>query len=154
MERRVTPPTSIDGVLITGLRQINDERGAVLHHMRSDAPDFTSFGECYFSEMIPGAVKAWKRHRKQTQNLAVPIGRVRFVVYDGRRSSPTNGELQIVELGRPDDYNRLRIPKDLWYGFTCLSDTPALIANCADLPHDPDDAELLPEDDPGIPYRW
>ena len=154
MERRVTPPTSIDGILITGLRQITDERGAVLHHMRSDAPDFTSFGECYFSEMIPGAVKAWKRHRKQTQNLAVPIGRVRFVVYDGRRSSPTNGELQIVELGRPDDYNRLRIPKDLWYGFTCLSDTPALIANCADLPHDPDDAELLPEDDPGIPYRW
>ena len=104
--------------------------------------------------MVPGAVKAWKRHREQTQNLAVPIGRVRFVVYDDRGLSPTRGGLQIVELGRPDDYNRLCIPKGLWYGFTCLSDQPALIANCADLPHDPADAELLPEDDPGIPYRW
>ena len=150
----MTTPTTIDGVLVTGLRQIIDERGAVLHHMRSDAPEFTSFGECYFSEMLPGAVKAWKRHRVQTQNLAVPIGRVRFVVYDDRRSSPTHGGIQVVELGRPDDYNRLCIPRDLWYGFTCLSDQPALIANCADLPHDPNDVELLPENDPGIPYRW
>lgn len=154
MELRVTAQTLIDGLMVTGLRQIIDERGAVLHHMRNDTPEFTSFGECYFSEMVPGAVKAWKRHREQTQNLAVPIGRVRFVVYDDRGLSPTRGGLQIVELGRPDDYNRLCIPKGLWYGFTCLSDQPALIANCADLPHDPADAELLPADDPGIPYRW
>ena len=150
----MTTEASIDGVLVTALRQIVDERGAVLHHMRSDAPEFTIFGECYFSEMVPGAVKAWKRHREQTQHLAVPIGRVRFVLYDDREPSPTLGEIQVVELGRPDDYNRLCIPRGLWYGFTCLSDRPALIANCADRPHDPDDAELQPEDDPGIPYRW
>jgi dTDP-4-dehydrorhamnose 3,5-epimerase len=150
----VTTEASIDGVLVTALRQIVDERGAVLHHMRRDAPEFTIFGECYFSEMLPGAVKAWKRHRSQTQNLAVPIGRVRFVLYDDREPSPTRGEIQVVELGRPDDYNRLCIPRGLWYGFTCLSDRRALIANCADRPHDPDDAELRPEDDPGIPYRW
>ncbi len=150
----MTTEASIDGVLVTALRQIVDERGAVLHHMRSDAPEFTIFGECYFSEMVPGAVKAWKRHREQTQHLAVPIGRVRFVLYDDREPSPTLGEIQVVELGRPDDYNRLCIPRGLWYGFTCLSDRRALIANCADRPHDPDDAELRPEDDPGIPYRW
>ena len=150
----MTNQPSVDGVLITGLLQIVDERGAVLHHMRSDAPEFTTFGECYFSEMFPGAVKAWKRHRKQTQHLAVPIGRVRFVIYDDRDLSVTNGSLEIVELGRPDNYNRLRIPKDLWYGFTCLSDHPALIANCTDLPHDPIDTELRAEDDSRIPYHW
>ena len=146
--------SSIDGVLVTGLRQVVDERGAVLHHMRSDAPEFTTFGECYFSEMISGAVKAWKRHREQTQHLAVPIGRVRFVIYDDRELSPTNGSLEVVELGRPDHYNRLRIPKGLWYGFTCLSDQPALIANCTDEPHDPTDTELRAEYDPRIPYHW
>ena len=146
--------SSIDGVLVTGLRQVVDERGAVLHHMRSDAPEFTTFGECYFSEMIPGAVKAWKCHREQTQHLAVPIGRVRFVIYDDRELSPTNGSLEVVELGRPDHYNRLRIPKGLWYGFTCLSDKPALIANCTDQPHDPTDTELRAEHDPRIPYHW
>ena len=146
--------SSIDGVLVTGLRQVVDERGAVLHHMRSDAPEFTTFGECYFSEMIPGAVKAWKCHREQTQHLAVPIGRVRFVIYDDRELSPTNGSLEVVELGRPDHYNRLRIPKGLWYGFTCLSDQPALIANCTAEPHDPTDTELRAEHDPRIPYHW
>ena len=146
--------SSIDGVLVTGLRQVVDERGAVLHHMRSDAPEFTTFGECYFSEMIPGAVKAWKCHREQTQHLAVPIGRVRFVIYDDRELSPTNGSLEVVELGRPDHYNRLRIPKGLWYGFTCLSDQSALIANCTDEPHDPTDTELRAEHDPRIPYHW
>jgi len=150
----VNGQSSIDGVLVTGLRQVVDERGAVLHHMRSDAPEFTTFGECYFSEMIPGAVKAWKRHREQTQHLAVPIGRVRFVIYDDRELSPTNGSLEVVELGRPDHYNRLRIPKGLWYGFTCLSDQPALIANCTDEPHDPTDTELRAEHDPRIPYHW
>ena len=146
--------SSIDGVLVTGLRQVVDERGAVLHHMRSDAPEFTTFGECYFSEMIPGAVKAWKCHREQTQHLAVPIGRVRFVIYDDRELSPTNGSLEVVELGRPDHYNRLRIPKGLWYGFTCLRDQPALIANCTDEPHDPTDTELRAEYDPRILYHW
>ncbi len=82
----MTTSASIDGVLVTGLRQIIDERGVVLHHMRSDSPEFTTFGECYFSETVPGSVKAWKRHGKQTQHLAVPIGSVRLVVYDNRRT--------------------------------------------------------------------
>ncbi|MEE2767716.1 MAG: dTDP-4-dehydrorhamnose 3,5-epimerase family protein [Actinomycetota bacterium] len=144
----------VEGVMLTELAQIVDERGAVLHHMRCDATDFVTFGESYFSEMIPGAVKAWKRHRSQTQHLAVPVGRVRFVIYDDRKDSPSNGSLDVVELGRPDHYNRLRIPNGLWYGFTCLSEGPALIANCADRPHDPEDAELRPDADPYIPYRW
>ena len=63
--------TAVDGVVETELRQIADPRGAVLHMLRADAADFTRFGECYFSEVAPGAVKAWKLHRRQTQELAV-----------------------------------------------------------------------------------
>ena len=144
----------IDGVTCTELRQIGDVRGAVLHMLRADAPEFTRFGECYFSEVLPGAVKAWKRHRKQTQNLAVPVGRVRLVIYDDRDGSVTRGKLQILELGRPDAYRRLRIPPGLWYGFTCLSKMPALLVNCADLPHDPAESELQPANHPTIPYQW
>jgi dTDP-4-dehydrorhamnose 3,5-epimerase len=134
---------TIDGLIVTPLRVIADERGAVLHMLRADAPGFTSFGECYFSEVNPGVVKAWKRHSRQMQNLAVPAGRVRFVVYDARESSPTRGAIDVIELGRPDAYLRLCIPRQLWYGFKCVSDTPALVANCADIPHDPAESELI-----------
>lgn len=144
----------INGVIITELRQISDKRGAVLHMLRCDAPEFVRFGECYFSEVLPGAIKAWKRHRVQTQNVTVPVGRIRMVIYDDRQGSATRGQLQQLELGRPDAYLRLRIPPGLWYGFTCISATLALLANCADLPHDPADSEVRPANDAGIPYAW
>ena len=134
---------AINGVTLTPLREITDARGAVLHMLRADAADFRSFGECYFSEILPGAIKAWKRHRRQSQNLSVPVGRVRFVVHDARESSPTKGLIDVVELGRPDAYARLCIPPLLWYGFTCVSATPALVANCTDMPHDPTEGEAI-----------
>lgn len=133
----------ISGLIVTPLREIADARGAVLHMLRADAADFRGFGECYFSEINPGAVKAWKRHRHQTQNVAVPAGRVRFAFCDTRTSSPTHGRVQVLELGRPDAYVRVQIPPLLWYGFKCLSDAPALVANCVDTPHDPRESEAL-----------
>ena len=148
------PDITIEGCVLTELRQVEDERGAVLHHLRCDDPAFTQFGESYFSEVLPGAVKAWKRHRLQSQNLAVPVGRIRIVIYDGREGSKSFGQVQQLELGRPDAYARLRIPPGLWYGFGCISASPALIANCADFPHDPGESEVRPVDDPSIPFRW
>lgn len=144
----------IDGVTLIPLRQIEDARGAVLHMLRSDAADFTGFGECYFSETRPGAVKAWKLHRRQTQNLAVPAGRIRLVIYDDRAGSSTRGRLAELELGRPDRYVRVRIPPGLWYGFTALGTVPALLANCADLPHDPNECEVRDSATADIPYVW
>lgn len=145
---------SIDGLVITELRRISDERGEILHMLRSDATDYSDFGECYFSEVKPGAVKAWKRHRCQTQNFAVPVGRVRLAVFDEQEGSSASGKLQVMELGRPDAYLRVRIPPGLWYGFECISDVPALVANCADMPHDPEEGIQLPADDPLFPHEW
>jgi dTDP-4-dehydrorhamnose 3,5-epimerase len=145
---------TIEGVSLVELRQIADERGAVLHMLRCDAPEFTRFGECYLSEVLPHTVKGWKRHRVQTQNLAAPVGRIRLVIYDDRESSPSRHRLQVTELGRPEAYKRIRIPPGLWYAFACISSTPALLVNCTDLPHDPNESETRPLSDPAIPYVW
>ena len=146
--------SQIRGLLITELRQISDDRGSILHVLRADESKFTSFGECYLSEVLTGQVKAWKRHGLQTQELAVPVGRIQMVVFDDREGCETRGQVQVLEMGRPDAYYRLRIPPDLWYGFQCISDEPALLVNCADIPHDPAEAEQRPMNDPGIPYKW
>lgn len=146
--------STIEGLTLTELGQIDTERGSVLHMLRCDEPTFTRFGETYFSEVLPGAVKAWRRHRTQTQNLAVPVGRICMVVFDDRNGSATRGTVQVIELGRPVNYRRLRIPPGVWYGFACLGDSPALLANCADFPHDPSESEQLPMNDPRIPYSW
>ena len=140
----------IKGISIVELNQLNDERGSVLRMLRNDDPDFLSFGECYFSEILPTVVKAWKFHEKQTQNFAVPIGRVKLVVYNSRKDSDTCGNFQIFELGRPDSYLRVMIPPRLWYGFSCISEIPALIVNCSDIPHDVKESETIKFDDISI----
>ena len=131
----------IDGLILTPLRVLTDDRGAVLHMLRSDAKDFAGFGECYFSEINPGVIKGWKRHRLQTQNLAVPVGRIRLVAYDAREDSRTRGAVQAFDLGRPDAYARVCIPPMLWYAFRCMGSTAALLANCPDRPHDPGESD-------------
>ena len=143
-----------EGVELSELRQITDDRGAVLHLWRSGTPGAMACGECYFSEIVPKAIKGWKRHHLQTQNLAVPVGRLRIVMYDDRAASRTVGRVTTIELGRPDAYQRLKIPPGIWYGFACLSTGPALLANCPNLPHDPKEGEQRSLNDPSIPYQW
>jgi len=143
-----------EGVVLQPRREIRDARGSVLHMLRADAPEFSTFGEVYFSEILPGVVKAWKRHRQQTQRLIVPVGRVEFVIADDRPESPTYGLITRLTLGRPDDYNLLVIPPGLWYGWRALGETPALIANCADRPHDSAESELAAEPGALGPYTW
>ncbi|MCH8156394.1 MAG: dTDP-4-dehydrorhamnose 3,5-epimerase family protein [Nitrospinae bacterium] len=144
----------IEGVIVQPLKQITDQRGSVLHMLRNDWSHFKTFGEIYFSEINPGVVKAWKQHKEQVQNLAVPIGKIRLVIFDDRPQSHTRGSIVEYRVGRPDDYNLIQIPPGLWYGFQALNNETSLIANCPDKPHDPAEAESLPQDSDKIPYHW
>ena len=150
--------TGIDGVLTLPLRIIPTDGGPVLHLLRGATPLMPRFpdglGEIYFSEVLPGHVKAWKRHFRQNQLFAVPRGLLRLALYDDREASPTRGALQVLTLGRPDNYNLLRIPAGIWHGFAALGGEAALLCNCADMPHDPAESERRPVDTPEIPYSW
>lgn len=144
----------LDGVVIHPLKMLEDERGAILHMLRADSPLASRWGEVYFSEVKPGVVKAWKCHARMTQRLAVPIGRVKFVLYDDRRDSRTMGRINVWVLGRPLEYRLLIIPPSIWYGFQGVDSGPSLIANCPDLPHDPAEMERANWNTESIPYRW
>lgn len=151
-------PTGIEGALFLPLRVIDTDGGPVLHMLRHGSPLLPhfphGFGELYFSEVIPGAIKAWKLHHQQTQHFAVPMGQLKVVLFDNRPHSPTRGEVREIILGRPEHYGLLRIPVEVTYGFTALGHSPALICNCADIPHDPAESERLAVNDPSIPYKW
>ncbi len=146
--------SKIDGVVVLPLKQIEDERGAVLHMLRSDSPLFSGFGEIYFSIVNPGTVKAWKQHRAMTQHFAVPVGRIRLAFFDDRADSPSKGQIEEIILGRPDRYYLICIPPMVWYGFKGISDMTALLANCSDMPHDPNESEQLPVSNDYISYDW
>jgi dTDP-4-dehydrorhamnose 3,5-epimerase len=143
----------IEGVRVDPLRQIKDERGAVYHMLRADDPAFEKFGEIYFSLVHPGWVKGWHLHTKMTLNYAVPVGSILVVLYDARDGSATKGRVEEIRTGE-DDYKRIRIPPGVWNGVLGLGERTSVVANCATLPHDPDELKRLPPTDRAIPYSW
>ena len=91
---------------------------------------------------------------EKTQNLAVPVNKIRLVIYDSRPNSITHGKIKEYKIGRPDYYNLIHIPPMLWYGFQSIDGRPALVANCTNYPHNPEDIKSLPCDSDQIPYQW
>jgi dTDP-4-dehydrorhamnose 3,5-epimerase len=46
------------------------------------------------------------------------------------------------------------VPPLVWNGFKGVGDKMALVANCATIPHDPQEIERLDPFSPQIPYTW
>lgn len=143
----------IDGVIVTPLQQIADERGKVMHMLRCDWPMFQRFGEIYFSSVYPGAIKAWHLHHRMTLNYAVPVGMIKLALYDDRDGSPTRGQIQELFMGR-DNYVLVTVPPLIWSGFKGIGTEAAIVANCATLPHAGDEIERRDPFDPAIGYEW
>ena len=145
---------NIEGVEIIPLKIINNEDGDILHILRNDYYMFKKFGECYFSELNSSSIKAWKKHKLQTQNLVVPVGLISIVIYDDRKKSKTYKKLLNVKLGKHENYNLLKIPPGLWYGFNNIVDYKSLIFNFTDIPHNPDESLKIEYPSLNIPFKW
>lgn len=143
----------IKGVIIKPLKQIPDERGKIMHMLRVDDPEFEKFGEIYFSVVYPHVVKGWHLHKKMTLNYAVVSGTIKLVLYDQRQDSPTKGELQEIFLGE-EKYCLVKIPKGIINGFQGISTKPAIVANLATEPHDPNEIIRIDPFSKDIPYNW
>ena len=144
---------AIEGVIITPLRKIVDERGVIMHMMRNDSPIFKKFGEIYFSGIFPGAIKAWHLHTKMTLNYAVVVGNIKLVCYDDRKDSPTYKHMQEIFVGQ-DNYCLVTIPPGVVNGFKAIGSEKAIVANCSDIPHDPEEIKRFDPFDKTIGYNW
>ena len=143
----------IDGVQVIPLKRIPDDRGKVMHMLKRDDPHFTRFGEIYFSWIYPGVVKAWHLHSRMTIHYAVPVGMIKLVCYDDRPGSRTRGKLDEICVGT-DAYSLVIVPPKVWNGFKGLGVEPAMVANCASIPHDPAEITRLDPHSGKIPYSW
>ena len=141
----------IDGTVFTPLSIIDTDGGDVLHAMKVSSVGFNGFGEAYFSTIESGVIKGWKLHREMVLNLVVPIGSVRFVVFDDREKSKTRGNFGEFVLSRKN-YGRLTLPPNLWMGFQGVDEEYSLLLNIASIEHNPD--EVLRRGMDEIDYDW
>ena len=143
----------IEGIKVTALNQIEDERGKVMHMLRNDSKIFTKFGEIYFSTVHPNKIKGWHLHSKMTLNYAVVLGEIKLVLYDARSNSKTKGQIQEFFLSQKN-YKLISVPPGIWNGFMGIGKETAIVANCADLPCDETEIKRKSAFDKDIPYDW
>jgi len=143
----------IEGIIVKKLIKIPDERGCIYHMMRSDDTLFEKFGEIYFSLVYPGVIKGWHLHKKMTLNYAVIQGMIKLVLYDDRENSLTRGNLMEIFTGE-ENYLLIRVPPGIWNGFKGIGNKTAIVANCASIPHDPEEIVRLDPFSKKIPYDW
>ena len=145
----------IDGVMVKDLKVIPDQRGRLMEILRNDESIFSSFGQVYLTTTLPGVVKAWHLHKKQTDHVACVLGMIRLGLYDDRQDSPTLGVVNEFFMGmhRP---MLVRIPPLVYHGWKCTSLEEALIVNTVTHPYDaqePDEYRLPPHES-HIPLDW
>jgi dTDP-4-dehydrorhamnose 3,5-epimerase len=141
----------IEGVILTPLRVIKGESGDVMHALKQQEESFQGFGEAYFSTVRPGAVKGWKKHRRMLLNVVVPVGAIKFVLYDPRLGSNSYQTIQEVVLSI-ENYQRLTVPPGIWMAFQGVGPKENILLNMANIPHDPLEADNLPVQNESIPY--
>ena len=145
----------IDGVKVKQLRVIADERGRLMEILRADDPEFIKFGQVYMTTVRPGVVKAWHSHKKQTDAMAVVAGMAKIVLYDGRKDSPTHGEVNEFFVGEHNPI-LVQIPSGVHHGMKGVGEREAIIINTVTEPYnrdEPDEFRLDPHDN-DIPYDW
>ena len=135
--------------IITRLNIIDTPGGNVMHAIKKSSSGYAGFGEAYFSWIDKGVIKAWKRHKIMTLNLVVPVGKIKFVLYDDRDSSDIRSQEFILST---DNYCRLTVPPMVWVGFQGLNNKESMLLNVANTIHDINEVERLDIDK--INYNW
>jgi dTDP-4-dehydrorhamnose 3,5-epimerase len=141
----------LEGVSLTPLNKILNEKGDIFHALKSTNETFISFGEAYFSNVNHGAIKGWKKHTKMFLNLIVPLGTIKFVLFDDRELSTTFGQYQEVEFGE-FNYQRLFVPPGIFMSFQGIGLHRNMLLNIASIPHDP--TESVNKELAEISYSW
>ncbi len=146
---------AIEGVLITPLKLMPNEKGRLMEVQRADDPHFPGFGQVYVTQSFSGVVKAWYRHAKQIDQLAAISGRIKLVLFDDRAGSKTRGSIAEITLGELAP-KLVLIPPGVWHGFQAVGESSALLLHLNSEPFhfETPDEERIDPDDPRVPYTW
>ena len=118
--------------VITNLKRILHNDGDLIKGLKNSDKKFINFGESYYSWIISGKIKAWRSHKKITNNLVIVNGSINLNIIreDGISESI------IVESLQPQ---LITIFPNTWYGFEAISSCDALIHNITDYEYNEDE---------------
>ena len=110
----------------------------------------SKIAEVYFTTIKKNKIKAWKLNKSSDQFIYVIKGSVLFVLCD-KEFKKKNSKKYI--LGKNQLYQKIYIPKNVWYGFMGLH-KENLIANSLRKKHKECKFINLEHINSKIPYSW
>jgi dTDP-4-dehydrorhamnose 3,5-epimerase len=149
----------IQGVEIKKLKVIKDKRGFLMEILRADDKIFQKFGQVYLTFCRYGVAKAWHYHKLQDDYFVCLEGKTLVGLYDARKKSKTYSKTVKFILAAPEEKGQhliLKIPKNVYHGFTALTKNGAKILNIPTKTYNykkPDEYRL-PWDTKEIPFKW
>ncbi len=145
----------IEGVNIKKLKVIPDERGRLMEILRADDDLFLKFGQVYMTSTLPGVVKAWHFHKKQTDNVACVQGMIKLALYDAREGSSTFNEVSQFYIGIHNPL-LVQIPAGVYHGWMCISQDEAIIVNIPTevYNYEAQDEHRIDPHENHIPFDW
>jgi dTDP-4-dehydrorhamnose 3,5-epimerase len=151
----MTPSTEskrIVGVHIVPLRPFSDERGWFFESFRrSWVPGIRDMVQGNVSFSKAGVLRGMHFHYRQADFWLVPSGRVRAALHDLRRSSPSRGVTETIEMGE-DNPVGVYVPKGIAHGFRALTDS--FMTYLVDEYYDASDEHGVRWDDPTLGIDW
>jgi dTDP-4-dehydrorhamnose 3,5-epimerase len=137
------PAPAIAGVQVADLKRFNDDGGSLTELGRLQGGMHAAFPgfevkQVNYSEVEPGAIKAFHLHRRQTDVWFVPPGdKMLLVLLDVRAESPTVSVRRRLVLG--DGASRLvRIPPGVAHGVKNLAAARGRVIYFVDTHFSPD----------------
>jgi dTDP-4-dehydrorhamnose 3,5-epimerase len=148
--------TLIDGVHVHEVLHVLRDHGIITELFRPEwDPTGLPVVHAYQSRLFPGAIGAWSCHAKTVDRVFVNQGHLKVVLYDGRKESPTYGQVNEFYVGdsRPC---LLIVPTGVWHGLQNLASTDVLVMNFPTNAYNYEDPDhyRLPYDTAEIPYAW
>lgn len=123
----------MDGIILTPLKKIHSPKGDIFHAIKKSDNGYSGFGEVYFSNIKKDNIKGWKKHNKTALNIVVPIGKIKFVIYNQE-----NNEFFSVTLSQ-DNFYRLSVMSGLWLAFKGI-DSENMLLNLISIEHNPNES--------------
>lgn len=117
-----------------------DDRGWLAELVTSSTG---KIGHVYVTTCLPGVVKAWHMHKKQTDRFILLAGRLLVGLRQAESVKP------VVMM--PFE-SVLVIDPWIWHGFSAIGHQEAIVLNCTDRPYDPSDEHRMPVD--AFPFSW
>lgn len=147
----------IDGVIVRTLPVQSDPRGDLSELISTEWAEIVKDGIPYAYSVghQPGSVRGWVVHELQDDRIAHITGRLRWVLYDGRSGSPTEGMIQ--ETTNTERRRTLMVvPSGVWHAVENVGTEEAIMINFPTRPynHADPDKRRLPIDSPEIPFDF